>query len=82
MIIKEKIKLNNNYYMEIVENSEEIQNIIDVKKINIVNVLKSKKIILKMDLNEINKNDYKKILKKLLFIRENFKKNNVLRYIT
>ena len=74
MILKEKIELNNNYYMEIVKNGEELQNVIDVRKINIVNALRAKKIILKIDLKEINKKDYKRILKKLLFIRENIKK--------
>lgn len=74
MILKEKIELNNNYYMEIVKNGEELQNTMDIKKINIVNALKSKRILLKIDLKEINKKDYKSVLKKLLFIKENFKR--------
>lgn len=74
MILKEKIELNNNYYMEIVNNGEKLQNAIDVRRINIANTLRAKKIILKIDLKEINKKNYKRILKKLLFIRENIKK--------
>lgn len=73
-MIKKKIELNNNYYMEIVNNGEKLQNAIDVRRINIANALRAKKIILKIDLKEINKKDYKRILKKLLFIRENSKK--------
>lgn len=60
--------------MEIVNNGEKLQNAIDVRRINIANALRAKKIILKIDLKEINKKDYKRILKKLLFIRENSKK--------
>lgn len=47
MILKEKIELSNNYYMEIVNNGEELQNAIDVRRINIANTLRAKKIIIK-----------------------------------
>ena len=64
--------LNNNYYMKIVEGNTEKQNItdvIDIKEISLRKVLKNKKFIVRIDFKEINKKRYKKILKRLLFIK-------------
>lgn len=70
--MKDYMYLNNNYYMEIVEGNTEKQNItdvIDIKEISLRKVLKNKKFIVRIDFKEINKKRYKKILKRLLFIK-------------
>ncbi len=70
--MKDYMYLNNNYYMKIVEGNTEKQNItdvIDIKEISLSKVLKNKKFIVRIDFKEINKKQYKKILKRLLFIK-------------
>lgn len=70
--MKDYMYLNNNYYMKIVEGNTEKQNItdvIDIKEISLRKVLKNKKFIVRIDFKEINKKRYKKILKRLLFIK-------------
>lgn len=70
--MKDYMYLNNNYYMKIVEGNTEKQNItdvIDIKEISLSKVLKNKKFIIRIDFKEINKKQYKKILKRLLFIK-------------
>lgn len=70
--MKDYMYLNNNYYMKIVEGNTEKQNItdvIDIKEISLKKVLKNKKFSIRIDFKEINKKQYKKILKRLLFIK-------------
>ncbi len=70
--MKDYMYLDNNYYMKIVEGNTEKQNItdvIDIKEISLSKVLKNKKFIVRIDFKEINKKRYKKILKRLLFIK-------------
>ncbi len=61
------IKLSNNYYLKV--NTDIENNFIDVNKINIASLLKNKKMVLKIDFNSLKNKDYKKILKKLLKIK-------------
>ena len=61
------IKLSNNYYLKV--NTDIENNFIDVKKINTASLLKNKKMVLKIDFNSLKNKDYKKILKKLLKIK-------------
>ncbi len=86
-------KLNNNYYIEFVDNTDKLPiELVNIKNINIINILQKKKIILKIDFNEFSKKDYKKILKNLLFqkqvatlLKKNFgsngNENNIVAYI-
>lgn len=87
-------KLNNNYYIEFVDNTDKLPiELVNIKNINIINILQRKKIILKIDFNEFSKKDYKKILKNLLFQKQvatffkkelgsNENENNVVAYIS
>ena len=78
--MKDYMHLNNNYYMKIVEGNTEKQNItdvIDIKEISLSKVLKNKKFIIKIDFKEIDKKQYKKILKRLLFIKNIVNKTKV-----
>lgn len=61
------IKLSNNYYLKV--NTDIENNFIDVNKINTASLLKNKKMVLKIDFNSLKNKDYKKILKKLLKIK-------------
>ena len=61
------IKLSNNYYLKV--NTDIENNFIDVIKINTASLLKNKKMVLKIDFNSLKNKDYKKILKKLLKIK-------------
>lgn len=64
------MKLDNNYYIKkINENNEIPVYAIDICKLNIIKVLKNDRIILKIDFNEINIKEYKKVLRKLLFVK-------------
>ena len=78
--MKDYMYLNNNYYMKIVEENAEKQNItdaIDIKAISLSKVLKNKKFIIRIDFKEIDKKQYKKILKRLLFIKNIVNKTKV-----
>ena len=64
------IKLNNNYYIKQVNKNNEIPlESIDIESLTLTKILKKEKIILKIDFNKFTTKNYKKILKKLLFIK-------------
>lgn len=64
------IKLNNNYYIKQVNKNNEIPlEAIDIESLTLTKILKKEKIILKIDFNKFTTKKYKKILKKLLFIK-------------
>lgn len=67
--MKSIINLQNNYYLEEVEDTNTIlKQAKNIEDINIMNLFKSEHILIKIDFNVINENKYKKILKKLLFL--------------
>ena len=73
------INIDNNLFLKIIDEKFEIkENIINVKNIKVLKVFKSKNIVLKIDFKEIEPQMYKKILKKILFIKNfiNNKNNN------
>ena len=65
------IDLNNNYYLEVTNNSP--LNAIDIKNLSLLKIIKTKNFILKIDFNNLNKNKYKKTLKRLLFFKKIYK---------
>lgn len=67
----DSIKLNNNYNIQIINNSKEIINkeAVDIQNLNLSKVIKNRKLMLVIDLKKISKKQYKRILKKLLFIK-------------
>ena len=72
-----EFNLDNNYYLKIIIN----ENGINTEFINIENLrisfISKNKLILKIDFNKFNKKEYKKILRKLLFIKKIFSKNKI-----
>lgn len=64
------IKLDNNYYIEkLSENSEIPINTVNICHLSLIKVLKNKNIVLKIDFEEFNIKDYKRLLKKLLIVK-------------
>ncbi len=72
------IDLNNNYYLQIVYNINDLPTeAIDVEKLNLSDINQERKLLLKVNFNNFDKMRYKKILKKLLFIKEIILKRKV-----
>ena len=65
------INLDNKYYMKIVDNANNLpKDITDIKNLNIINILKKGRFVLKIDFNTFHKIHYKKLLKKLIFTKK------------
>ena len=70
-----KVKnLDNSYYLEIIDNNfnEINQNAIDINNLKLHQLYKNQILLLKIDFKTVKENDYKKILKKLIFIKKIF----------
>lgn len=64
------IKLYNNYYIKKINKNKVIPiNAINICNLNLIAVLKNESIILKIDFDEFNITEYKRILKKLLLVK-------------
>ena len=64
------IKLNDNYYIKYISNINELPiDIVNIKNIKLNDILKRKNLTLKINFQEIDKFEYKKILKQLLLIK-------------
>ena len=64
------IDLNNNYFFILFNNSNELsKNLIDIEHLNIIDILKKRTFLLKIDFKILNKKHYKRILRKLLNIK-------------
>lgn len=64
----EKIKLDNNYYLEVENNVEE--SYIDVSEISLNCIKKRKCLMFKIDFKKLNRQEYKKTIKKLFHIKK------------
>ncbi len=73
-----KINLDNNYYLKILEekNAADIEGV-SIEKINIVDIFKRRRLILKIDFSILNEKKYRKILKKLLRIKKVISKTKI-----
>lgn len=64
------IDLNNNYCLEIINNINTLPtDVIDISNLTWNDINKKRKLLLKIDFNSFNKIKYKRILRKLLFIK-------------
>ena len=69
-VMKDIINLNNNYYIKVVNENNEIPfDSISIKNLKVIRILKKERIIFQIDFNKFNTKEYKKILKKLLFVK-------------
>ena len=72
------IELDNDYFLEVVEKENEIDELaINVQEINKTIIKDNKVFLLKIDFETINREDYKKILKRLLNIKNYAKKSKI-----
>ena len=68
--MKDIIDLSNNYYIKIVNNNTEIPvETISIEILKVINILKKQEVILLIDFNKFSTKEYKKILKKLLLVK-------------
>lgn len=65
------INLYNDCYLKIMSNTSKvlIEEIIDIKDLSLINVLRRKRFLLKIDFKEMQEKQYKRVLKILLFIK-------------
>lgn len=63
------ISLDNNYYLKLKGNNDDIKHSIDVNYLKLRQIRKKNTLLLKIDFNTFKETDYKKIIKKLLFIK-------------
>ncbi len=74
----ETVNLDNNYFLEVISNYNYLHiDTIDVKCLNLIDILKKQRLLLKIDFKNINKNEYKKLLKKLLFVKKIVSKTKI-----
>ena len=66
--MKNLVSLDNNYYLEM--NNTKDSNAIDITNLKLRNIIGKKYILLNIDFSMINKQDYKKVLKKFLYIKK------------
>lgn len=72
------IELDNDYFLEVVDKENEIDELaINVQEINKTIIKDNKVFLLKIDFETINREDYKKILKRLLNIKNYAKKSKI-----
>lgn len=65
------IELDNNFFLRITSDIKQIpSNAIDINNLSLNKIIKLKNFLLKIDFNNINKKNYKKILRKLLLIKK------------
>ena len=76
--MKPLIDLDNNYFLKVLNNINDFpNNIINIENLKLINTLKKDSLLLKIDFNTINKKNFKKILKKLLYIKTLMSKNKI-----
>lgn len=69
-LIQNTINLENNYYLEIIENKENLPcNVFDIKNIKSNKFLKKQNCLILIDFDSLMEYEYKKVLKKLLRIK-------------
>lgn len=69
--LKTIIELNNNYYLKVINNTSNFPtDVIDIEDLNLINILNKKRLLLKIDFKNLGKKRYKRLLRKLLFIKK------------
>ena len=69
--MKKAIELDNNYYFKIVNNANNLPiDVTDIEEIKLFKILENGTFLLKIDFNNFDEKQYRKILKKLLYIKK------------
>ena len=70
-ILETVIELDNNYFLRTTNIINDFPlNTLDIKNLNLIRIIKLKNFLLKIDFNILNKKNYKKLLKRLLFLKK------------
>lgn len=76
--MKKSIDLDNNYCLELVTNSNKIPiEVTNIEDLKIINAIKKEEFLFKIDFNNLNKDKYKRILKKLFLIKNIISRSKV-----
>lgn len=69
--LKTIIDLNNNYYLKVLDKANNAPiDVIDIEDLNLINILNKKRLLLKIDFKNLEKKQYKRLLRNLLFIKK------------
>lgn len=72
------INLENKYYLKVIDGKTNMKaEAINIEELKLTKVFKKKKILLKIDFDNININNYKKVLKRLLRVRKYIRKTKI-----
>lgn len=75
--LRNVVKLVNNYFLEIIDSSENITSkVFDIENLKLSEILKSKYFMIRIDFNKFSPSEYKEILKKFLHIKNILYKKN------
>ena len=78
IILENIINLDNNYYLKLVNNTSDIPiEVIKIQNLIFSKIIKKRRLLLEIDFSDLNKAQYKRILKKLLLIKRLIKKSNI-----
>lgn len=76
------IDFNNNYYLKIINNDNDLPlDVTNIENLKLINIVKKESFLLKIDFNKFNKKRYKRLLKRLFFIKKKgikFKMKDIL----
>ena len=75
--MKTIINLDNSYYLKVYNTNDIPKYVTDIKDLKLFSILKRERLILKIDFNTFNKKQYKRILKRLLFIKKIILKSKI-----
>lgn len=76
--VKSTINLDNNYYLKVLNNANYIlKDVTDIKNLKLGAILKKEKLLLRIDFNSFDKKQYKRILRRLLFIKKVMLKSKI-----
>lgn len=64
-----KLNLDNNFYLEILSDDTDNKTVSDIKNLKLSEIRKKGVLLLKIDFNQLKKEEYKKVLRKLLKIK-------------
>lgn len=69
--LKTIIDLNNNYYLKVLDKANNAPiDVIDIENLTLINILRKKRLLLKINFKNLEKKQYKRLLRKLLFIKK------------
>lgn len=75
--MRDTINLDNNYYLKILNKDNLSKKLINIEKITLKKALEQERLLLRIDFKKFEESKYKKILRKLLFVKKVMKKKEI-----